>query len=234
MRTLKGIFFRILFEFKTLSFEKVLELAQVVYNHRKHRSLYGKTPQEVHFDSHTSSEICKKLIARTQERQTRLTNIFSLKKKQVYHVGDRVLLKRKRATFYKQDLTKHNMFETEVRKITQVDKSCLPYLYSITGSDKKYYFFELKKVGAEYGSLESSVQSTETSKIFVEDFNFEQLPLLRSGRIIANRNPIVYTIRRGEKTETVSAQHLKFFKKFLGKQVLTYSEKFKQHPEYII
>ena len=234
IRSLKGIFFKILFEFKTLSFDRILELVQITYNNRQHRSLFGKTPFECHFDSHVSSEVARRLCSQIKQRQKVLSNIFSLKKHQIFNVGDRVLLKRKRATFHKDDWTKHNMFDPSVREVTKVDKTCLPHLYSINDSDKKYYFFELKRVSSEYDNIEDGSSSNAETKIQVEDFVYGEEPHLRSGRTIANKSPIVYIIRRGEKTDRISADHLRFYKRMLGDKALTYSERFKSRPDLVI
>lgn len=226
--TCKILYFRILYEFKTITYESALKLTQLKYNSRKHSSLFGYSPNQTHFDSHISSIVIRRTLESFRVRRKKIRSFFSLHPDNIFHVGERVLLARSRHKFHRANILLHSDYETEVREITKIDKTFLPWTYHISGekyNGRKFYFFELKRVSASYGHLtpKPSVISPD-QKIRVLDFQYENPAFLRSGKSINAKKTLYYTIKRGEKIERVPMQSLEFFKKILGNNILEYDE----------
>ena len=207
-------------------------MAQTIYNNRPHRSLFNETPYKTHFNSHTSSVISRRVLKQFRSKQAKLTNIFSLRPDQVFHKGEKVLLRKRKSTFRKDDPIRHPMFDPQAQTIVNVDKRYLPYTYFLSNSTKWYYFFELKKVSQDYGV--STISSfNNQSKVKVIDFVYDQSPHLRSGKIVKDKQFVQYFVERNDKVDKVSAETLRYFKKILGPDCLVYSAKFDNHQELI-
>lgn len=231
IKSCKQIFFKIIFQFKTLNnIKDILQLTALIYNNRKHTSLFQNTPFSVHFNSHISAKVAKLSLAQFNTRQAKIHHIFSLKPGSTFQIGEKVLLKKKRHTFHKSNPLFHPHFESEISTITNVDKKFLPWTYIISSHpEKKFYFFELRRITPSYENLNKPQPSgDQKSKIFVKDFLIENPPTLRSGKSLPKRKTIFYIIERGGKTEKVDADSLHFFKKVLGKNVLYYGSIFDQ------
>ena len=93
------------------------------------------------------------------------------------------------------------------------------------GGKKWYYGHEIRRVGPNYGRVESA-REDPTSKIEVLDYTYETAPVLRSGAGLRNRQTLFYRIQRGQNIERVEASSLQFFKKVLGPNSLQYNALF--------
>ena len=197
-------------------------------NSRRHSGIFGYKPLEAHHDSHIAAIICRRNIQRLNLKQRRLRTIFSLHPSRVFQVGESVLLKRRRATFHKPSTVFSPNYHTTPTKITAKNDSYLPFSYQLEfdGGKKWYYGHELRRVGPNYGQLESG-RENPTSKIEVLDFTYENTPVLRSGTGFRDRRTLFYRIKRGEENiERVEANTLQFFKKVLGPNSLQYNTLF--------
>lgn len=94
----------------------------------------------------------------------------------------------------------------------------------------RFYSFELLKAGPWL----STPQATE--RIRVHDISIENTPILRSGRLLANRKKVFYEITRNDQKETVDQVQLKFLKKILGEDSLVYDPTFSESEKqkYVI
>lgn len=229
VRSIKKLFFKLLLEFSTLTYENLLHIVNLTYNQRVHTSLHGFSPIEAHFDSHVASIVAKRTLASFKRNQVKLKNIFKLNPKNVFHVNDLVLLKKKKHTFHRASAVFHPHFEDDIRKIKAVDKTMLPYTYSISGfpQERKFYFWELHRITPLYGKIKIADPSRK-SKIYVQSCKIVNPPALRSGKQLKNRETILYTIQRDNQTDTATAQDLLHFKKTLGNNILVYDSFFDQ------
>ena len=99
IKTVKSIYFNILYHFKTLSYANALQLATSIYNGRIHSALFNNSPWKTHFDSHTSSIVTRKTIRQFKIRQKKIYNFFGVSPNQTLKIGDKVLLKNKKKLF---------------------------------------------------------------------------------------------------------------------------------------
>ena len=232
---MKKLFFKVLLEFSTLNYENAIKLAQYLYNCRRpHSSLFKNTPVDVHHCSHIASQVIRQRLAQFKHRQKKLRNIFSAKPQHVFKLNEHVLLRNKRHAFHRASSVFHPHFQDTVRTITDVDRRYLPFTYSLSGypPEKKFYFWELKRVSPLYGNIQPAVippttGSTEpNSKILVKECVTENTSFLRSGKKIPQRKSLLYVIERDGKSEKITSQALAFFKKVLGAHNLIYSNYF--------
>ena len=228
IKSCKEIFFRILYEFGSITYDSALRLTASVYNSRVHASLHGNSPINAHFNSHASSEICRKNLEAFKVRQTKIKNFFSLHPEKVFKVGDQVLLAKVRHKFHRSNVLHHSDFGHNPEKVIDVDRSCLPWTYVISNHEnRKYYFFELKRVSPLYGKLTAKPSIlTSTQKILVLDYEIINPPFLRSGKSVGSKATVFYTIQRSDKVEKVNGETLRSFKKILGPKILEYSPMF--------
>ena len=156
--------------------------------------------------------------------------------KKIFQVGEKILLARARHKFHRANILLHSDYENEIREIIKIDKTCLPWTYHISGEkykDRKFYFFELKRVSSNYGQLTAkpTIVSGDQKKIQVLDFQYEDSSFLRSGKSINAKKTLYYTIKRGDKLEKVPGDSLHFFKKILGNNILEYDNNVFNNPK---
>ena len=137
------------------------------------------------------------------------------------------MLRRRRATFHKPSTIFSPDYHTIPTKIIGKNDTYLPFSYQLESDEGKkwYYGHELRRVGPNYGQLESA-RENPTSKIEVLDYTYETAPVLRSGAGFRDRRTLFYRIKRGEVIERVEANSLQFFKKVLGPNSLQYNALF--------
>ena len=72
--------------------------------------------------------------------------------------------------------------------------------------------------------------------IVVDDVLIVREPVLRSGRLMANKESVLYKIRKGDSRQTVTQLDLKFMKRVLGADSIIYSTAFSdpQKEKYIV
>ena len=233
----KLIYFRLLYEFKTnVGLQNVLNLTAQTYNSRKHSALFGFCPNSVHFNSHVSALVIRRKLQSLRIRQKKIKSFFSLHPKNIFQVGEKILLARARHKFHRANILLHSDYENEVREIVKIDKTYLPWTYHISGEKyegRKFYFFELKRVSPSYGQLtpKPTIVSGDQKKIRVLDFQYEDSSFLRSGKSINAKKSLYYTIKRADKIEKVPSDSLHFFKKILGNDILEYDNDVFNNPQ---
>ena len=90
------------------------------------------------------------------------------------------------------------------------------------------------KIGCMFMEIEGRTSSVQN--IIVQDIEFQDEPILRSGRLLANRKRVLYRINKNNNNQIVSAEEIKFLKRILGPDALTYSESFSspEKQKYVI
>ena len=84
----------------------------------------------------------------------------------------------------------------------------------------RFYAHELQKIGTY---LEPP---TSSKTVLVHDVIFSEEPILRSGKVLANKRTPSYQITRDGQPQNVTSSDLKFFKKIWGPNSLVYSDSF--------
>jgi hypothetical protein len=67
---------------------------------------------------------------------------------------------------------------------------------------------------------------TPSEPVVVEDVLFLNEPVLRSGRLLAHKTKVLYRVNKNNTIQTLTSPDLKFLKKVLGPDSLTYSASF--------
>ena len=192
---------------------------------RKHSSLNGYTPYQVHHDSHISSTIARFNSGKEVDRQQAISKFHSGPSKR-FTIGERVRLKKMRPSFYKTSAVFYPNFSEEIYTIQSINKRVLPWLYSlaeISNKKKRYYGFELLKIDSLYDSIPNE---HEKDKIFVKNFELRGESTLRSGRLLPNKKKLFYHIVRNNKEDIVPAETLKVYPRIFGKNILVFSDVF--------
>ena len=186
-------------------------------------------PIKVFYDSHTACIVARNNSKAYQQHQTKSKSIYAnLKEHQKFKVGDFVLLKLKQKAFRKESSTFYPRWTTKKYTIKDIHYDAHPLLYSLTDFPKKrrFYGWELQKVAEDF------LQPSDPRRIIVKDIvSSSNVPVLRSGRSLANRHEIVYIIEKSGQEQRVSSYDLNFFKKVLGSDCLQYSDIIQNDPE---
>ena len=224
MRSVKRLFFSMLFTFKTQSYAHILKLCEQIYNNRKHRGIFSQTPILCHFDTHIAAYVAKKNIEAFQIQQKQIKNIFQPSTD--LSVGSKVLLRKRKSTFHRDNAVFNTHFHETPLKILEIDSKVLPHTFKIESFPSRYFYrWELKKITSEYGFFEKQT-SDPLTKIQVLDFYHENPPTLRSKKSLNNRQILFYKIKRNNKLETISEDNLRFFKRILGENTLEFAPLF--------
>ena len=162
-----------------------------IFNNRKHSSL-GKqtkfTPFQTHFDTHVSARVARDHLNQHETKQQKLRNIFSVRPGLIFHVGEKVLLRKRKATFEKASSSFNPQFHQDVATIVEVDRTMLPFSYVISSDptrSRKYYYTDLKRVTPYHKQLqriESEKEINPSDKIIVQNFVHHTPESLRSKR----------------------------------------------------
>jgi len=243
IRSLKKIYFRFLLRLKTNDIAKLVSLSTSVYNNRKHTSLKSGdtifTPIEAHFSSHAASLINRQNIQDEGRKQIVYASIFKNISKQNRLVeGDEVFLRKKKSVIRKESAVFNpNLDTTTIYKVTKVDRTKFPHVFSLSGKlkNRKFYFFELQKIDQFY---HDNKQRDEIKVLdIVKSYDIGE-GTLRSGRKLEKDQTVEYLIRRSGKNsdEIISRIELSLYKKLFGKSSLQYSEKFEnvELEKYIV
>ena len=214
-----------LFSLKNQSYAHILKLCEQIYNNRRHRGIYSEKPILCHYDTHISSIVAKKNIESFQNQQKQIKNIF--KPGTDLSIGDRVLLRKRKSTFHRDNVVFNAQFHEEPLEILEVNDKVLPHTFKIESFPSKYFYrWELKKITSAYGFLEKQTPDASDSKIRVLDFYYENPPTLRNKKSLNNRRVLYFKIERDNKVETISEDNLRFFKRIFGKNSLIFAPLF--------
>ena len=246
------IFFRLAFLFKTLRYNNILHLACTIYNNRKHSALKTSegthSPYTAHFSSHVNCLLVRHHLKEQRQKQEKLRTIFSLRPSLQFKIGAKVLLRRRKHQFHKTDTVFHPYFDQKIRTVTAIDKSTLPWTYSISTDEndseslknRKFYYFELKRIGPYYEALEKDKRNgrTNSEKITVDNFSVENTSegtFLRSGKAFRSKPTVFYTITRAGQVEKVSKATLQLYQKIFGRDIFLYNDIFyKKENQHLI
>ena len=196
------------------------------------------SPFQTHFDSHVSSLIARYNSGQSRERERAAKDVFSLRPENRLKVGDIVLLKNKRGSFYKSSPLFYPTFSSQSYTVEKVDKKAFPWLYSLSQiSDKKrkFYGFELFKIETGHSSKNDLLPSKKGEKILVKDILLQNPSKLRSGKILPGKEKVFYVISKNDQQDRVPKETLTLFKQSLG-NVLVYDKSFftPEKQKYII
>ena len=213
-----------LFTFKNQNYAHILKLCEQIHNNRNHRGIYSEKPIICHFDSHTAAKVAKKNIQAFETQQKQIKNIF--KPGTDLSVGDKVLLRKRKSTFHRDNVVFNSQFHETPFKVLEINNKILPHTFKIESHPSRYFYrWELKKITSAYGFFEQRT-SDPLTRIQVLDFYYENPPTLRNKRTLNNRRILHYKIRRDNKIETISEDNLRFFKRIFGKNSLEFAPLF--------
>ena len=140
------------------------------------------------------------------------------------YLGDTVLLIKKKQIIRKESSVFQPRYEDTKWMIEGIDKSRFPFLYKLKDypkKDRKFYSFELRKIAPSF-----QLAPKPTEPVVVQDVVFVNEPILRSGRVLANKRNVLYRIEKNNNIQTIPAHDLKFLKKILGEDSLIYAQTF--------
>ena len=224
IRSIKKLFFSMLYTLRNQSYTHILKLCEQIHNNRKHRGIYSEKPILCHYDSHIAAWVAKKNIESFQNQQKQIKNIF--KPGTDLAVGNKVLLRKRKSTFHRDNVIFNAQFHDTPRKILEINDKVLPHTYKIESFPSRYFYrWELKKITSAYGFFEKQTPDP-VSKIQVLDFYYENPPTLRNNKSLNNRRVLHYKISRDNKIETISEDNLRFFKRIFGKDSLEFAPLF--------
>ena len=183
-----------------------------------------------------------------KEKQKKLRTIFSLRPSLQFKIGAKVLLRRRKHQFHKTDTVFHPYFDQKIRSVTGIDKNTLPWTYSVSTDEndnesmkhRKFYYFELKRVGPHYEALQKDKTSGRptSERITVDNFSIENTSdgtFLRSGRAFKSKPTIFYTITRAGQVEKVTKPTLQLYQKIFGRDIFLYNDIFyKKENKHLI
>ena len=176
-------------------YQLLIKLIQNTFNNRSHEGLFQFCPIKVFYDSHTACIVARKNSEAFKQHQTKSKSIYAnLKEHQKFKVGDFVLLRLKPKAFRKESSSFYPRYTSQRYVIENIHYDAHPLLYSLTNFPKKrrFYGWELQKVPEQF------LQSSDPNYIVVKDVLLESVPVLRSGRSLANRQEVVYIIDKSD------------------------------------
>ena len=223
--------FSICFHYRSLDIKRVLSLANVIYNNRAHRGLHNLSPSKVHNCPHSAS-----LIARLNDLTLRKRELSSMetyrktKPSERLEIGNKVKVRISRHIFRKTNPLRQSIWSKNDYVIKDIDMSKFPPLYELHGLLKRYYAFQLLPL--------SNFYPLDTSKnrpaILVNNFRIPEDNYLRSGKDSSRKIAPLYQILKDGKVYEVTKDDLEFYKKTLGKNSISYSSYFNDHPDVIV
>ena len=148
-------------------------------------------------------------------------------------VGQKVKIMMQRSIFKKHQPLQKSLWSHDLFRITGIDDSKFPPVYSLDKHHKKFYGFELQGLSEMYPIDEAT---RGKSAILVDSFHFPERPYLRSGRTRAESNDPIYSILKNGKISSATRQDLLDYKKLLGNNSLKYSSFFgtEKNSKYIV
>ena len=226
---MKRIVFSLCYHFRTLKMENIVQLANILYNRRKHSST-GLPPYVCHNSAWAASLLAKlNGVNYTYQQIQSMGFLARSKPRDILNIGSKVKIRLLKNIFNKFKPLEHPMWSETVHTITRIDSSSYPYLYSVTDSRKKYYSFQLLKINDYY-----PLDKEKREKILVNNYSRPESNYLRSG--ITKEGDVLYNILKDNKILNVSKEDLKEFKKSFGENSLAYSSFFKDdiHRSFIV
>ena len=145
-------------------------------------------------------------------------------------IGNKVKVRISRHIFRKTNPLRQSIWSKNDYVIKDIDMSKFPPLYELHGLLKRYYAFQLLPL--------SNFYPLDTSKnrpaILVNNFRIPEDNYLRSGKDSSRKIAPLYQILKDGKVYEVTKDDLEFYKKTLGKNSISYSSYFNDHPDVIV
>ena len=234
VKSIKRLFFSLLLEFRSSSYEHLLKLSCQLYNNRVHRTT-KLTPYACHFSSYCASLAARRMINKYNIHRQESKNIFDqLKHKQLFP-GQKVLIKVKPKSFQRLNSVFSPDFMQKPFTIKHVFKNKLPYLYSMVELDKKHRFYShnLQPLDSQFGKATSS-----KNKILVKDAELEKRSYLRSGNTPAGKQTIFYRVQENDgENKLITLEQLQNLIKIFGRESIQFDRTFYESEDkqkYII
>ena len=152
---------------------------------------------------------------------------------QTLTVGQKVKILLQRSIFRKHQPLQNSIWSEDIFRITSIDESKYPPVYTLDKHNKKFYAFELQGLPELFPLDEPN---RERNTILVDSFHIPQRPYLRSGKNRADSDEPIYSILAKGKISTATKKDLMDYKKLLGNDSLKYSSFFsnEENAKYIV
>lgn len=188
--------------------------------------------------SHAASNIARNQSGTFIDRQKEIRRLIPRDMEKKFEVNQKVLIRSKRASFYKHSPLYSSIWEPDIYVIRRISKNILPYVYHLSKEDnltevKHLYAHDIMKFSFTSSSIqqtpvlkEKSSRSTDLlGKIIVKDVVLREPTMLRSGKSIISKSIPFYRVTINGKQDILPADSIKLFKKSIGNSVV-YSDFF--------
>lgn len=234
VRSFKAIFFRLLIRFPSQRYSNLIHLTQIAYNSKPHSGIFHETPHRAqHFD-YTASKILRKILEEYKEHQEEAQSLFrNLKEFQKIKLGDSVRIRHPKQLIRKESSVFTPQVTSEIYTITRVDRTKLPYVYSLNNNEnKRYYAWSLLKVSPDIVSKVETYQKEQAEKnpIIILKSIMPQTTSLRSGKTLIHPQDLTFEIEKNGQQEFVDKNTLVLYKKLFGSNVLQYDQSVLDNP----
>ena len=222
------------FVYRTLAIDNVVKIANALYNLKPHSSLNFRTPTEIHFDKFLSCKMARLSVFEYQKHNLdSMAMQARLPVQETLRVGQKVKIMMQRSIFRKHLPLQRSLWSQDIFRITGIDDSKYPPVYTLDKHHKKFYAFELQGLPEIYPIDEPS---REKSTILVDSFHLPERAYLRSGKGRTDSNDPIYSILKKGKISSATRQDLLDYKKLLGNNSLKYSSFFsnEKNSKYIV
>ena len=227
------MFFKILLRYPTTSYSKIIAIAQSVYNNSDHRAIYSLKPHRVHFDNAAASFVLRNNLKKYEHHKKGASSIYcNLSKDQRLNIGDTVRLRNPKPIIRKESSVFFPSVTEETFKITNICKKDFPYVYQLSGKQRRYYAWHLVKVNEKIIQQAQNYKKNPLTlqKLYVKNAFLRPSRHLRSGR--ATNSDLVYAIQKdnSDTVEYVSKNVLSSYIKLFGKDAINYDKQFFENP----
>ena len=170
-------------------------------------------------------------MGQLRNRQEDSMKMFAHDEKNIFRVGQYVLIRAKKTAFYKFSPIFSPIWQDTPYVIRSVDRRIHPFCYALSRIDsdvisKKLYGFEMMKFHyvPKNISNESSLNPitdplTSTGEVKVIEVLLRDHSILRSKRLIQGKSLIFYRIECDGKLDVISEKALRLLKKSLGSSI---------------
>ena len=235
IRSYKNLFFRLLLRYPTEKYTNLIHLTEIAFNNRPNSGIFNYTPHRVqHFD-HTASIVLQKSLLKYKKHQVASLSVFqNLKESQKLKIQDLVRIRLPKQLIRKESAVFTPQVSEEIFTITKVDRSRLPYIYTLNHNEsKKHYAWSLMKIDPSILNKGESLKhemATQKPNIVVQNITPKQQNTLRNGKIIYHPSDVTYEVEKNGVKEFVDKATLLLYKKLFGVHTLQYSPHLKENP----
>ena len=231
---MKALTFHVAFVYRTLAIDGVIRIANAIYNEKGHSSLAQNSPRAVHFDKFLSCKMARLSFFEYQKHHfDSMAMQARIPIQQTLTVGQKVKILLQRSIFRKHRPLQDSIWSEKIFRITSIDESKYPPVYTLDKHHKKFYDFELQGLPELFPVDEPD---REKNTILIDSFQLPQRAYLRSGKSRPDSNEPIYSIMVKGKISTATEKDLRDYKKLLGSNSLKYSSFFsnEENSKYIV